>query len=984
MKLFTFLFLFICFLTNCTAKDLYHPSYKKLDSFKLKSFEGKLVQLTHKKSGAQLVLIKNKDQARSFMVAFKTPPYDDTGLFHIFEHAVLAGSRLYPSKSNFHNVDSSSIASFINAMTGNVYTLYPFVTRDPKDFENLLSVYMDAVFFPNAVKNPNIMKREGWRYEILPDTKKMSINGVVFSEVKGSSANPYRLLWRNLSRFLLPQTPYSYSSGGLPDKVANLQFQQIVEAHKKYYHPQNAMICLYGDLDFKKTLAVIDTEFLKHFNKDKNFKSPEIPRQKDFKNLNPSLSKTSYPGQKGDNKDFVAKGYLLNQLSPLEENTLSVALNAFVLNNIAPLKLRILKEKLAKSVFYMSLGNANALAFIFEGTDNSKRTRMENIFQEELKKVVDQGLDQKLLTSVLNKYEFFEKEQNQNADHKGFFLSDSILHHWLHPNQSLEKELDTAHQFQELRKLLKDKNFIKNFFKKHFKENTRSRWFVMEPDPLYSKKFNQTLEKKIKTALTQKPFHEYEKEYKLYREWNLEKESQEVLDKTPLLKLSDLKAEEKPIPFHKSKDDFYEIIEYPQSTNDVSYVKLFFDLRGVKEEYLKNLSFFVKLLKKTDTKNYSFTELSKEIDSYTGYIDFSATTYQSMKNPKKFKPFMVISLGFLNENLKKSMELLKELLLHSQFTPGDRVQSLLEEKRTELSHSISRRARQLSRQAAEKAFFPIQGAFDEETSGGVFLEYFLKSKINFQKLVPQFQSLLKDIFNQNRLQLVTITTDQNKLKPVKKELKKLVKSLPVKSSKNQQWSFSQQKQYEAYAIPGEVQSLAEVTSFKEQGLEYSGTLKVYSQYLDTYFLHIRIREQAGAYGAWNYFSRNGLWTLLTYRDPNLKKSFETFSQAVNFMKKEDLNEKKLKPAILGALRYYYQDRSGKDKANFMTSLYLSDLTWADYMKTKREILETQPEHFQKINTALEKALQNSQKAVAGKAETIKKEAPYLKKVLSLP
>ena len=984
MKFLIFLLLSLCFFTGCIPKDGSYPSYKKLDSFKLKSFEGNLTQLSHKKSGAQIVLIKNKDQARSFMIAFKTPPYDDTGLFHVFEHAVLAGSRLYPSKSNFNNVSSSSVASFINAMTGSVYTLYPFVTRDSKEFENLLSVYMDAVFFPNAVKNPNIMKREGWRYEILPDTKKMSINGIAFSEMKGHLANPHFLLWRRLSKAFLPQTPYRYSSGGLPDKMSELQFQQIIEAHKKYYRPQNALICLYGDIDFKKTLAVIDKQFLNHFNKNKDFKNPEISRQKDFKDLNLSLLKASYPGPKEKNKDFVSKVYLLDKLSPLEENAISVFLNAFASNNIAPLKLRLIKEKLAKSVSYTILGNYNVLAFVFEGADDSKRKQLGNVLQEELTKVIDQGLDQKLLTSVLNKYEFFEKEKNHNADQKGFFLSWTIVNHWLFPNQSLEKELDTAHQFQELRNLLKDKIFVKKFFQKHFKENTDSHWLVMEPDPLYSQKFNQILEEKVKTALKQKPFSEYEKEYKLYQDWNSEKEAQEITDKTPLLKLSDLTVEEKPIPFNKLKEGSYEIIEYPQRTNEVSYVRLFFDLRGVKEEYLKNLNLFTSLLKKTNTKNYSFTELSKEIDSYIGHISFHINSYQSVKNPEIFKAFLEVHLNFLNENLTKSVELLEELLLQSQFSPKDRVQSLLEEMRVDLSNGISYRAMQLSNQSANKAFFPLQGAFDDEINGGAFLEYFLKSKIDFPQLIPQFQSLLKNIFNQNRLQIVTITTDQNKLKTVKNELKKLVKSLPENNLENQRWSFSQQKQYEAYAIPGEVQFLTETTSFKSQDLEYSGVLKVYAQYLDTYFLHPRIREQAGAYGVWNYFSRNGLWTLSTYRDPNLKKSFETFSQAVNFVKQENLNKEKLKPAILGSLRSYYKDRSAEKKANLMTGLYLSDLTWADYIKTKREILETKPEHFQKINLALEKALQNSKKAVTGKADTIKKEAPFLKEILFLP
>ena len=970
------------FLISCSPKNSYN-SYKTLESFKLDSVDGEVTQLIHKRSGAQLVLVKNKDLARSFMASFRTPPYDDTGLFHIFEHAVLAGSRLYPSKSNFFNVSKSSVASFTNAITSSVSTFYPFVTRDPKDFDNLLSVYMDAVFFPKVIKDPRIIKREGWRYEIHPETKKMSINGIVFSEMKGSFAAPDHLLWMNLNRSLLPQTPYAYSSGGLPEQIASLRFEQIVEAYKKYYHPQNSLICLYGDIDFKKTLTTMDTKFLSHFNKAKDFKRPEIPMQKDF-NYPSSPLKASYPGPKGSHKDFVAKGYVLGQLTPLEKDAVSVMLEAFASNSIAPLKLRILKEGLATSVSHSILeGKDNALAFVFKGTENSKIKSLGDVLQEEIDKVIYQGLDQELLTSILNKYEFSHKEKNNQAL-KGLSLSWDIKLHWLYPDRPLAQELDFVRRFKKLKKLFNNKTFVKRFFQKHFKKNPRSLWLVLQPDPLFSEKFNKALEERITTALKIKPLSNYEKEDKVYRQWVAAKESPEITDKTPLLKLSDIKAEENPIPFNKSKTESSKIIEYPQSANGISYIKLFFDLRGVEEKNLKNLKLFTRLLKKTETDNYSFQELSRQIGTYIGGMSFDTRVYQSFKNTKEFKPLMEVSLRFLNKNRGKSMALLKELLVHSQFSPTDRVQNLLDEMKTEMSNSISYRAWRLALISAKKNFFPNQVALVDETSGGAFEKYMLKSKKVSKQLVPEFKLMLKDIFNQSRLYLITITADQKELKTLKTEVVKLKQFLPAQGSKDQKWSFSKQKNYQGYAIPGEVQYVVETTSFKEQGLKYSGSLDVYSKYLDTHFMLPRFREQAGAYGAQSFAKRDGLWTLLTYKDPNLKKSFGVFSQAVDFMKNENLNQEKLKPAILGSLKTFYKDRSVSEKSDWMTYLYLSDLSWNDYIQTKKEILATTPKNFQKISQALTSSLKKSQKAVAGNPDKIKKEAPFLKEILSLP
>ena len=854
----------------------------------MNSFDGKITELVHKKSGARLVLVKNKDPFKTFMVGFRTPPYDDTGLFHIFEHAVLAGSRLHPSKSNFFNVSDSTLASFVNAMTASVYTYYPFVTRDPKDFNNLLLVYMDSVFFPNAIKDPRIIKREGWRYEIDPKTKKMSINGIVLSEMKGAVSRPYFNLFKSLDRSFLPQTPYAYMSGGLPEKIPGLKFKQIQQAHKKYYHPQNSLIFLYGDLDFKKTLSTIDESFLSHFTKTPGFKPQEISMQKDFNGPKDPVE-VFYPGPKKPNKSFVFKGYLLGEMDFFQKRAVSVMFNAFAFNAISPLKLRILKEGLAQSVKFAVLGDYNnGLIFIFEGTEAHKRKRIAKILDEEIANVVSKGLDPELITSVLNKHEFSYKEQKTNGRHRGLKLAeDIVMDNWLFPDFTppLEQHLDTVSRFKKVRGLVKDQGFIKEFFKKNLMENKRNLWAVMKPDPLFSKKFNAKMDQLVKKALKAKPFSEYEKEDKIFRKWVASRESAEITDKTPLLQISDIKVDEAPILSRKSRIGSTEIIEYPQNANGISYLTLFFDLRGVSEENLKNLKLFTSLLKQTDTANYPFQKLSKQIDTYIGRMGVSINTYPSVKNPEDFKPTMEVSLSFLNENQKKAMGLLKEILTQSQFSPTDRAKNLLDEMKTETGLSIRDLAFDLANRLPQKIFFPNRGAFIDEYRGSSFLEYILRQKLNPKQLTAQFKTMLGEIFNQKRLYLATLVADKPDLTKLKNKLADLKQFLPPTGSKDQKWSFSNQKNYDGYAIAGEVQYLAQAASFREKGLGYNGAMKVYSNYLNARFMHPRIREQAGAYGAGSGFSREGLFIHeILRKDPNLKKSFVAFSEAVNFMK----------------------------------------------------------------------------------------------------
>ncbi len=984
MTRFRFLLgLILLFTLSCTNKESY-DAYQTLSKEKVPAIGSELVQLKHSKSGAHIVLIKNEDQARSFMVGFRTPPYDDTGLFHIFEHAVLEGSRLYPSKSNFFHLANSSVASFINAMTGSVYTLYPFVTRSQKDFDNLLSVYMDAVFFPNVLNDPRIIKREGWRYEVNPETKKMSINGIVLSEMKGAFASPYRSLWFEMSRALVPDTPFAFSSGGLPAKVATLTFEQIREAHKKYYHPQNSVIYLYGDLDFKKELEILDKKFLAEFEKTSDYKRPEINVQKDFNYPTPVVEGT-YPGEAKSDKDFLAKGFILGEnLSPVENSAAIVLTQAFIENNAAPLKLRVLKEGLAKSTSQMSVGGKErGLSFVFEGANAKNRDKLENVLSQEIDKVAQEGLDPELLTSILNKYEFAYKETNSNGSHKGMQLGSIVLDNWINQDEPLSEALDFVTHFKKLRLLLSDQEYIKDFFRTYFKENEKVRWLVLRPDPDFSKKFNAGLETQLEKALEEKSVDEYLKEHLKYEEWVAAKEPKDIVEKVPTLELSDVKSDEKPISFAKSRLENTEVIEYPQNTTGINYVNMYFDLSGVEESDLRDLELLTSLLKRTGTKNYGFKELSKEIDTFVGGLGFSVATYQSVTQPDDYKPTLVVSLRFINENREKAFALAREIMLNSHFTPQKRVNDLIEEMKTNMNSGISYRAPGLSILAATSRFFPNLGSFNEATGGGPFERYILQSPIKAQELVPRLKKMMNQIFNNNRLYLSTITADSDDLPSLKAEIGAVKKALPQAKGPDQKWSFENQQRYDGYAIPGEVQYLAQATSYKKHGLNFHGSMDVYSRYLNNNYMIPKLREQAGAYGGRASFGQNGLFTMSTYRDPNLQRSLDIFSQAVDFMKAEEFNQDNLKPAILGSLKSYYSDSSVYDKTRFMTYLYLTDQSWEDYMQTKQEILQTKPEDMKRISDVLTKALKESHKGVAGSSQKLKTEAQFLKNILSI-
>ncbi len=244
-----------------------YKNYTIVDREHIDALNGEGIVLKHDKSGAKIMVVKNDDNNKVFNIIFRTPPQDDTGLPHILEHSVLCGSRKYPVKDPFVELAKGSLNTFLNAMTYPDKTMYPVASCNDKDFRNLVDVYLDAVLYPNVYKDERILMQEGWHYEMEDVDGPVTINGVVYNEMKGASSSPEQVLFRQIQGALFPDHPYGYDSGGEPEAIPSLtQEEFFLNFHKTYYHPSNAYVFLYGDLDVNEQLAWLDTEYLSAFD----------------------------------------------------------------------------------------------------------------------------------------------------------------------------------------------------------------------------------------------------------------------------------------------------------------------------------------------------------------------------------------------------------------------------------------------------------------------------------------------------------------------------------------------------------------------------------------------------------------------------------------------------------------------------------------------------------------------------------------------
>ena len=243
-----------------TLKDL--EAYRIIEQKEIREMNSLGTVLEHKKTGAKLFLMENDDDNKVFSIGFRTPPADSTGVPHILEHSVLCGSDKFPVKDPFVELVKGSLNTFLNAMTYPDKTVYPVASCNDKDFQNLMDVYMDSVLHPNIYREPKIFMQEGWHYELENPDGELTINGVVYNEMKGAFSSPEGVLDRVTRQVLFPDTAYGNESGGDPAEIPNLTYEQFLQFHSTYYHPSNSYIYLYGDMDMAEKLDWLDREYL--------------------------------------------------------------------------------------------------------------------------------------------------------------------------------------------------------------------------------------------------------------------------------------------------------------------------------------------------------------------------------------------------------------------------------------------------------------------------------------------------------------------------------------------------------------------------------------------------------------------------------------------------------------------------------------------------------------------------------------------------
>ena len=526
-------------------------AYEVIEQKTLNDLKSEGALLEHKKSGARILLISNDDDNKVFDIAFRTPTTDSTGVPHIMEHTVLCGSEKFPAKDPFVELVKGSLNTFLNAMTYPDKTVYPVASCNEKDFQNLMDVYMDAVLHPNIYKHEEIFRQEGWSYELEDKDAELTYNGVVYNEMKGAFSSPDGVLDRAILNSLFPDTTYANESGGDPEFIPDLTYEQYLNFHRKYYHPSNSYIYLYGDMDMTEKLEWLDRAYLSAY--DAQEVDSEIQLQAPFDEMRDITMEYSIASSESEEDNTYLAYNKVVGTSLDEKLYLAFQILDYALLSApgAPLKKALVDAGIGKDVsgsydngiyqpiFSIIAKNANAV----------QKQDFIKVIEGTLQNIVENGIDKKALEAGINYHEFRFREADFGGYPKGLMYGLQIYDSWLYDETKPFIHVEALHTFEFLKEQVST-GYFEGLIQSYLLDNSHGSVITVVPDKGRTARMDAQLRQKLqkyKESLSDAEVQQLIEKTALLKGYQDEPSPQEDLEKIPMLTREDISRDIAPI-----------------------------------------------------------------------------------------------------------------------------------------------------------------------------------------------------------------------------------------------------------------------------------------------------------------------------------------------------------------------------------------------------------------------------------------------------
>lgn len=863
---------------------------------KIPRLHGTLYTMEHEKSGARLAFIDRCDTNKTFAIGFKTPPEDDTGVFHIIEHSVLCGSRKFPVKEPFVELLKGSLNTFLNAMTYEDRTVYPVSSRCDKDFYNLTDIYLDAVFHPLMLENEKIFLQEGWHYEYDSDSDALTYNGVVYNEMKGAYSSPDDLGGATLSKALFPNTSYGKDSGGAPDAIPELTYDAFKEAHGRYYHPSNSHIVLDGSVNLDEILPLIDS-YLSEYERSE-VDAPLVIHEPH------SADEVTVEFEAGDESDGGARMIFGYCYTPFENryDAFDVSLLAKVLasTNDSDLKREMLESGLCEDV-QMSVYRGRQIQLTLEliGVDEGNLDSAEQKLYDAIESIAKRGIDKARITATLNNTAFRLKENDYGSLPAGIAYALSVFPAWMYgvsiaDEMRFDDLLDSAYEKAE-------GDYYDKLLMKATLENPHKAKVIMLPRKDYGKRLSAEISKKlsdIKASLNDSELRKIRDKADSLTAWQEAPDKEENLAKLPTLTIEDITIPNRSVKTEEYTIGSAKVLKHSVVCEGITRVELHFAVDDLTDGELHLLSLLCTVLKNLPTENYTVSSLGSELRAKLGTLSINTMAFPRCDGSGAGTTTFAVTASALDERRFDLIALTREILLHTRFEDTEILKKrLIQTKRSlEEAFAADGLAFAMSRISASAT---STGAKDELLCGYDSYVAIKKYVDDFdgEALLSKLAALLSRIVCQAKLTLAV--TGENTDEFASELVNLFPKGEPCVSLNRAPRELS----HEGIAVPSRV-AYAAMGALAPRSTEMLGTMRVVRSILSYDYLWSNIRVKGGAYGAGFTCPKSGEISFYSYRDPSPAASLECYNGAPSYLRALAKSGTPLTKFIIGAVGEY--------------------------------------------------------------------------------
>jgi hypothetical protein len=964
----------------------YH-GFRLTEERKIKEINSLARIFIHEKSGARLMHIENDDDNKVFSIGFRTPPEDSTGIPHILEHSVLCGSKKFPSKEPFVELMKGSLNTFLNALTFPDKTLYPVASRNEKDFFNLMEVYLDAVFYPNIYRYPEIFMQEGWHHELNTKDEEISYKGVVYNEMRGFFSSPELMISSRIHQSLFPNTAYGVESGGDPDVIPTLTREKFLDFHRRYYHPSNSYVYLYGDGNISKELEFIDEKYLKNFEKCEI--ESKIKPQKPFSQLKEVV--IDYPISPEENekdKTFLSLNFVVGKSSNFELNLATDILEHMLLETPAsPLRKALLSSGIGKDVFgfYDNEIMQPVLSIILKNSNMEDKERFKKIVFETLEQLVKDGIDKKLIKASINTKEFGLREADFKELPKGLVYNVQSLSTWLYDEDPFicleyEKPLEKI-------KTALTSDYFETLIKKYILKNNHDSLLILKPDKEIAERKTKEIKKKLsdyKSNLSEEEMNKLVSQTQGLKKRQSTPDSPEDLASIPLLSLKDINPKVDKLVLSEKGEYGTKVLFHPMFTNKIAYIDLFFDTTTVEQDLLPYVGLLADVLGKIGSSNYSYTDLSNEININTGGIEFLADAFAEKGNNSKYYPKLIVRSKVLVDKLPELFDLISDIIKNTKFDDKKRLKEIVQVIKSGLEMKIL--GGRFIASDRLLSYFSSYGAYREMIKGISYFKFISEIEKNFDKncddTINNLYKVTGKVFNKQNL-LISVTSSEKDYETFRKNLSSFLKNMRDIESNHYEYKFNLTPENEGLLTPSNVQYVAKGYNINTGSHPYSGDLLVLKTIMNLGYLLNRVRVMGGAYGSFVILRKDGNIVFESYRDPNLTETLKVYDEAEDYIRKFNADKKEMTKYIIGTIQGLDLPLTPSMKGERSTEHYIRSITHDDLQKERTEVLNTKPEDIKKYADLIAELMKKNYFCVLGNESKIKENKEIFGKLVNV-